>query len=303
MKKSHLTIGIPAFNESANIGYLLSDLFKQKFKSIQLKNIIVVSDGSTDQTVKVVQSVKLPKNISLKLVSHKIRKGRAERQNEIMKTADSELLVLIDADILITDPYFLEKICQPILKGVDLTSVKVVEIMEETWFTRVLAESMAFKRSLFEKKNQGNNLYTCHGRARAFSKRLYKKIHFSQSVGEDAYSYLYTKAAGFKYQFVKNTQIVYKLPSTFQDHEKQSIRFYKTQRMFNDEFGTDFVKKENFLTTSFILTNFLKGMFHNPTLFIYVVIATYLKVKSFLKQDLANQWGVSETSKQIRGVV
>lgn len=303
MKKKSLTIGIPAFNEEANIGFLLRDLFKQKLDSFLLKEIVVVSDGSTDETVTKVREIKNKKGISLKVVVHKVRKGRAERQNEIMKMAKTEVLVLLDADVLIKDPMFLEKISKPVLNGADLTSVKVEEIKEEKLFGKILTESMIFKRSLFEKVNSGNNLYTCHGRARAFSKRLYKQINFKESVGEDAYSYLYAKACGFKYQFVKSTQIFYKSPETFSDHEKQSIRFYKTQGMFEKEFGRKFVNEENFLTTFFITKNLVQAVFTKPLLIVYVFIAGYLKIKSFLSEETVNQWSVSESSKKVRGAL
>jgi glycosyltransferase involved in cell wall biosynthesis len=36
MKKSTLTIGIPAFNEEANIGYLLEDLSEQTVTLVKL---------------------------------------------------------------------------------------------------------------------------------------------------------------------------------------------------------------------------------------------------------------------------
>lgn len=302
MNKQSITIGIPAFNEQANIGYLLEDLLKQKFQSLILKKILVISDGSKDKTVEVVKSVKAKKGV-ITIISYKARKGRAERQNEIMKKADTNVLVLLDADVLITDPLFLEKISKPILHGADLTSVRVEEIVEKNWMGKILAESMDFKRTLFERVNRGNNLYTCHGRARAFSKRLYKQIKFKESVGEDAYSYLYTRYCGFKYKFVKNTQIFYKLPETFSDHEKQSIRFFKAQKKFTKEFGSQFLDQENFLSTPFIVTNFFTGMFSRPYLAAYVIIATYLKIKSFISEVSVNQWAVSETSKKIRNAI
>jgi glycosyltransferase involved in cell wall biosynthesis len=302
MNKPTLTIGIPAFNEEANVGYLLNDLKKQKIKLSRLKEIIIVSDGSTDNTVREARQVKILRGVELVVVQHKVRKGRAERQNEIMKITNSEVLVLLDADVMLKKNDFIDQLIKPIIfHKAELTSARVREIDEKAFFGKVLQASMEFKRSLFEKVRKGHNLYTCHGRARAFAKVLYKQITFRESVGEDAYSYLYAVSCGFNYQFVKNAEVFYKLPASFNDHEKQSIRFFNTQKMFEQEFGKDFVLKENYLSTIFIFKHFMGEIFKNPYLFIYVLIATYLKIKSVFKKSFTNEWAISNSSKNIRG--
>lgn len=304
MRKATLTIGIPAFNEEANISYLLADLTSQKLNTLSFKEVIVSSDGSSDKTVALARKASFKRGITLKVIANKSRKGRAVRQNEIMKLATSDVLVLLDADVLIENKLFIERLTKAVVdKKADLTSAKVLEIEEVSLFGKVLSASMAFKRSLFERIKAGNNLYTCHGRARAFSKKLYKSISFKESVGEDAYSYLFAVKNGFKYRFAKTAEVFYRLPATLSDHEKQSIRFYKTQQLFEKDFGKELVSKENYLSTSFIIKYFMKGIFQNPYLLLYVILATYLKLKTFMIKDIANQWTVSESSKQVRGVL
>lgn len=304
MKNNTLTIGIPAFNEEVNIGYLLEDLLKQKISLAKLSQVIVISDGSTDQTVNTARQVKGPKGLDIMIVQHKVRKGRAERQNEIMKISQADVLVLVDADIMIKKDNFIDQLIKPIIsRKAELTSARVREIEEKSLLGKILASSMVFKRELFESVNKGHNLYTCHGRARAFGKVLYKQINFRESVGEDAYSYLYSKSCGFTYQFVKNAEVFYKLPATFKDHEKQSVRFYNTQKMFEKEFGKDFISQENYLNTPFIIKSFMVQIVRNPYLLMYVLLASYLKAKSLFKTDFANEWAVSQSSKNVRGVV
>src|SRR3989344_6887678 len=107
-----VSIGMPAYNEEANIGYLLRDLLAQKTGKIKIEKIIVNSDGSTDKTASEVRKVKSKKII---LINNKKRTGRAFRQNQMMRKTDSDVLVLIDADTLIKDKNFLEKISTPII--------------------------------------------------------------------------------------------------------------------------------------------------------------------------------------------
>lgn len=296
--RKSLSVGIPAFNEEANIGYLLRDLLAQKVKGFSFKEIIVSSDGSSDKTVEIVKNIK---NKKIVLFNNRKRKGQAERQNQIIKRSNSDILVLLNADILIKDKYFLKKLITPILSGrVDLTSVSVEELPAQNLMEKILDSSMKLKKSIFERIKGGQNIYTCHGRARAFSKRLYKSIKFNESVGEDAYSYLYSLKKGLTYKFVKNTEIYYKLPDNFDDHEKQSIRFFNSQKIFNKEFGENFVKEQYKIPNSISLVSLVNLTFSNPLILVYLFLLSFLKVKSYYQKNIENTWSSSESSKRLR---
>lgn len=293
-----LSVAIPAFNEEANIGYLIRDLLAQKIKGFSFKEIIVSSDGSSDKTVEIVKKIK---NKKIVLFNNKTRKGRAFRQNQIMKYSDSDVLVLLDGDIQISDKNFLNKIVSPIVKGkADLTSVAVEELPAQNLLERVIDASMKLKKDIFEKINNGHNIYTCHGRARAFSKSFYKSINFKKSVGEDAYSYLYCLSNGYKYKFVKNTRVFYKLPNNFNDHKKQSIRFFKSQKIFNKEFGEEFVKEQYQIPGSISLVSLINCIFNDPLILGYLFLVSFIKVKSYYQKNIENTWSSSESSKRLR---
>lgn len=297
-KKTTISIGIPAYNEEANIGYLLRDLLAQKTGKIKLKEIIVNSDGSTDRTAAEVRKVKSKKII---LMDNKKRKGRSLRQNQIMEKTGSGILVLIDADTLIIDKYFLEKISAPIISGkANLTSLKVEELPAENFFERILETSMKLKKYIFENINHGDNLYTCHGRARAFSRKLYKSIKFTDSVAEDAYSYLYCISKGMKYKFVTNTQIYYKLPGSFSDHQKQSIRFIKSQEILSKKFGADLVKENFRLPLVTVLLGLIRFFIKRPLYVLaYILVFGFLKMVA-LFNNAKNTWDISPSSKILR---
>lgn len=293
-----LTVGIPAYNEEANIRYIIEDLLSQKNKSFRLVKIIVNSDGSTDNTVKEVSKVKSKKIV---ILNNKKRAGRVLRQNQIINLTNSDVLVLIDADTQIKDKNFLEKISRPILKGkADLTSVRVEELPQSTFIGRVLETSMKLKKFVFESIDNGSNLYTCHGRARAFSKNLYQSIKFKDSINEDAFSYLFAITNGFKYQFVKNTQIYYQLPSKLSDHESQSIRFIQSKALLEKTFGKTIVSKSYLLPRTTVLSSLIKFFAKNPiNLTAYALIYFISKIKSKLIKS-KNTWTISKSSKNLR---
>lgn len=296
--KVKITIGIPAYNEEANIRFLLRELLVQKSDGFVLDKIIVNSDGSSDKTCEEVIKVK-SKNVHL--IRNMRRLGRAVRQNQIIRKTDMDILVLLDADIQINDKYFLYKLINPILKGqADLTSALVEELPPVNIIDMVLHSSMKFKKTLFESINNGDNIYTCHGRARAFSKQLYKKLNFKESVGEDAFSYLYCKYNGYIYKYVNNTKIYYKLPTSYSDHEKQSIRFYKTQELLKNKFGEKFVNNSYHLPKFKILKALFITSMKEPVLIGYAILAIYLKMKSLIVEQAENVWNISASSKNLR---
>src|ERR1041385_4839945 len=97
--KPNILIGIPAYNEEANIGELLKHILSQRQINFNISKIIVISDGSTDKTVAIVSKFK---NKKITLINYKKRKGQISRQNEIIKmmAKNDEFLLLFEADTL-----------------------------------------------------------------------------------------------------------------------------------------------------------------------------------------------------------
>jgi glycosyltransferase involved in cell wall biosynthesis len=297
-KKVTITIGIPAFNEEANIGHLLHDILKQNLQGYVLKEIIVSSDGSTDNTIKILNSIK---SSVLKIVDNKDRQGQSARQNQIIDMTDTEVLVLLNADILITDPDFITKLIQPIVNGTDLTSSALEILPGRNFIEKSLQVGLEAKNMVFERLRSGNNIYTCHGAARAFSKKLYKDFRFKDSVGEDAYSYLYAKSYGYTYSYVKDAIAYIRYADNFEDHKKQSLRFRQSQRQFKKEFGERLIKQEYAIPLNSYIMPGINIMITKPLL---MLAYSSLFLRSFIESrfapQISNTWSISKSSKTVR---
>lgn len=296
-KKLTVTIGIPAYNEESNINSLLQEVRKQKLITVLLKEIIVFSDASTDCTLEILKRMKMK---SLRVLSGKKRMGKSYAMNQIIKQTTSDILVLLDGDILIRDKYMIEKLIEPIrVQQADLTSARVKEFWTKTKFENILKISMLLKKDIFESYKEGNNIYTCHGRARAFSKKLYTSIRFNKNiVAEDAYAYLYTIHNKFTYIFAKNANIHYRLPGTFKDHQKQSVRFIQSYKQLAREFGESFIAQETKLPKRIALPFVFQYFLRYPlTIFLYVSTLVYMRVRSLFVNEMTVTWGVSESTK------
>ncbi len=99
----NLTIVIPAYNESKRIIKTLNDIdgYLSKSSLPYKLNILIISDGSTDNTEEVVNSWiqnKSKNKTSFKLIAYKINKGKGYAVREGVLNADSDLILYIDAD-------------------------------------------------------------------------------------------------------------------------------------------------------------------------------------------------------------
>ncbi len=299
MSKISITIGIPAYNEEANIGLVLGDVLNQKLNDGYIDQIIVVSDGSRDRTV---EEVKKIKNKKLVVIVNKKRQGLANVQNIIIENTDSDILVILNADIRLSDVYTLEKIISPIARGkADLVTPSVIEAGPDTFFEKILYVSTKIKNMTYEKYNNGKNVYTCRGLARAFSKRLYKEIMFTSSIGEDGFSYFYCVVNNFKYSFSQDAKVIFRLPNTFQDHKKQSIRFFKSQGLLKEKFGKDFISKSYKLPKLVLVKSLVENFIEYPSYTsLYLGVLFYLKLRSLFYKNDQDKWDISKSSKKVK---
>ena len=143
--KNKISVIIPTYNEQNTIKEIL-----KKVKSIKLKKeIIVINDGSNDNTSKILKSLKNKYiNILLNLKKNK-GKGYAIRQG--LKKASGEIIIIQDAD-LEYDPQDYYNLVNPILK----------KITNVVYGSRVLNKSKRIISNSFTNKLRifANNILT-----------------------------------------------------------------------------------------------------------------------------------------------
>ncbi len=78
------TVGIFAHNEEANIAHLLQIMLEQDLEKVEIREIIVVSSGSTDQTDSIVRQFG-QKDRRIRLLVQAKRQGKASAINLFLK--------------------------------------------------------------------------------------------------------------------------------------------------------------------------------------------------------------------------
>lgn len=291
-----VAVGIPAYNEEQNIKILLERIFEQKIRNAKLEKIIIVSDASKDRTLEIVKSIS---NKKIKIINHNKRIGKAQSINEIIAMTTEDVLVILDADILPKDQQFLHNIIEPIVKNdkIGLVGANTISVKPNTFFESIIAHSHTLKTDLYMKINGRNNIYLCHGRARAFSKKFYSRLNFPGDCPEDAFSYLICIQKGFKFSFAEKAKVIFRSPSTLADHIKQSKRFQDGQESLEKYFTSELVKKSYKIPMIYLLKTLLKYLITSPLKTLsYLAVNFYV---NFFNHRSFNQslWQVSPTTK------
>jgi len=93
----YLSVIVPAYNEEKRLPATLSDIDRYLSKQNYDYEIIVVSDGSTDNTVEIVKNL-MAKNKNLRILDYKENKGKGFGVRQGMLEAKGEFRLFTDAD-------------------------------------------------------------------------------------------------------------------------------------------------------------------------------------------------------------
>ena len=114
MKKTKVSICVPAYNEEKNIEKILLGLLAQKTLKIHINKIIVVSSASTDKTDELVSKYSR-KHKKVILHKQKLREGKAAAINAFLKLVDDPIVVIQSADT-IPQKNTIENLCRPLIR-------------------------------------------------------------------------------------------------------------------------------------------------------------------------------------------
>lgn len=112
-----ISVVVPAYNEAANIPYLIEE-FDRFIKDHKNYEVIVVDDGSEDGTFDVANDYK---RRYLKVIRHKTNLGKTQAIISGTAAAKGNIIVIFDADMQY-DTYDIPKLIELIDQGADLAT-------------------------------------------------------------------------------------------------------------------------------------------------------------------------------------
>jgi len=130
-----VAILIPAYNEAATVAQVVQIAIKAK-----LGQVLVVDDGSTDTTAFIVS------NIGAEVLKLKENLGKAGAVYEGASFLDTDILLLIDADLIGLKPQHLIDLVKPLLtKNIDMTRGEIPDLQTQGYGLEVTIAKVAQK--------------------------------------------------------------------------------------------------------------------------------------------------------------
>lgn len=302
MKKFTLTIGIPAYNEEANIQNMIESLLKQKGTSFRMEKIIVVLDGCTDNTLKIVREI-ASKNKIVKIFTDGKRTGKATRLNQIYRLNKSQFIGTFDADIVLERDCELELLVKEFLrsKKVNVVAARQYPSPPNRIMGRFSNASFLILQHASMKWRNGNNIHSLQGSASILRGDFAKSFkHPVNTVCDQGYLYFTAiKGGRNSFKFAKTTRIIFSAVSTFSDWRKLGARTMAYDRQDMSKYFGEKILKEYNMPEKFIYSSILYVLVRDPIGTIgSILMNIYIRKFPYLfKKRSSGIWEITMSSK------
>lgn len=294
MNEIDLTIGVPTFNEEANIFRFFETLKEQLLAQDSSVEVIFVDD-SEDNTPHIIEKFRLNyPEIKIRLIHNKYRKGASNAWNTIFDEAKGKVVVLLDADIVIGEN------CITILKNniegkVALCASNAVPVNKGNNIYSNAASFIAYwLRSM---RLHGLSQYTTMGRALALDSRSAKEIKIPEEIiAIDLYVQCMVLKQKKNVIYDDTAKIFFSTPMNRKDFFNQIIRAlkgYNQIREITDSFDIN-------APLSIIFKEFFLNAVKNPRgalslLLCYCILPLiYLQKRS----QVSHMWDIAHSTKK-----
>ncbi len=299
MKKFTVTVAVSAFNEGDNILPFVKSVLMQKGSNFILKKFLIISDGSTDNTIQILKNIKSRK---IEIVEHKTRVGKSSRLNEIYSGLTSDVLIQTDADVNFSHKFVIYEMVMQLTgdKNIGMCGGRPTPRKGRTFVENAINCTFNIYDRLRPQVNNGHNILSADGRLLAYKKELVKKIKIpGDMIANDLFTYFRCISMGYKYSFVKSAVVWYRSPQNLKDHIKQNTRFIAARSRMLKYFPEGLVKKELNIPSSMFVASSLKEFIKHPIHCLYIkVVNIYISLRSIKDEKRLNSiWDIAMTTK------
>jgi glycosyltransferase involved in cell wall biosynthesis len=304
------TVLIPALNEGKNIGQLLDDVYAQELDgSLTLTRVMVISDGSTDNTEEVVRE-RAGRYEMLELRVNPKREGKAVCINEGKRGLDCDYFVLVDGDVRLNGKNTLNNLLRDLDEDVGMVGGLPVPVEDRSGLAPMIFLCGDILRDYIRRRlNDGSNIYGAHGRILALSRELYAKIEIpsleqgSRVLSTDQFLYYSCITHGMRFVLRHDAEVLFKLPESFKDYLLVTVRFMysakNTMHFFHDESFTNQFHVPMALKVKAMLHLAWCKPLGVPAWISYRALARaiYLFKRYVRREEVGATWEISESTK------
>lgn len=300
-RKPTVTVAFCAWNEGPNVSAIVQSILDQEEDTYKLSKILIISDGSEDDTVEKIKAFNDPR---IDLRDYKIRQGKSHHLNEIYSGVTSDFLVQPDADVVMAHPRVISALIQPMIdnKNVGITGGNPRPSTPETFIESCIAHTYYAYTRVREAIRNGNNVYTATGRLIAVRREAFKNITVSdRTISNDHYVYFHVLTQGFEYRYADSALVYFRLPQTLKDHINQETRFSAAEHFMRTYFDPALVDREYLIPPGLFMKEMLIETMHYPVHCITAyMLNIYCKIRSYIIRAKINAlWDMVKSTKHV----
>ncbi|MBI4130387.1 glycosyltransferase family 2 protein [Candidatus Roizmanbacteria bacterium] len=294
-KAIRITVGIPTYEAGDSLVTALESLYHQTYFD-HIERVMVVVDGNTIPG-RILHKIHNPK---LAVVYASQRKGQPSRINDIFNDAHTDLVILTNDDVVLSNDA-IEHIVRNFRKtSADLLSCSVTPLPEKTLLERILKVGYEINRSIYLSWNNADNYLSCNGRLLVLSKRFYKTVTVPEKVwNNDAFLYLFAKVHNFSYAHEENAIASYRMPTRLGEHIKQSSKFKQSLEENNNYFRSNIATFYTIPPLLFFRSVFV-SLLSKPVLTSFYIMVSLITAFSLVPLNSAfGYWETDSSTKKI----
>jgi poly-beta-1,6-N-acetyl-D-glucosamine synthase len=289
-----ISIGVMAYNEEKLVGKCLDGLLNQDLKSGYIKEIIVVSSGSTDRTNEIVREYEQKDN-RVKLIVQASRMGKAAAINDFLAIASGDITIVESSDT-VTEPYTVEEMIKTFKdKEVGMCGVHPIPVNDRKSFVGYSVHR------LWELHHDMALDHPKCGEMIAF-RNLVRRIPKYTSVDEAAIEGILNKE-GLKLAYADKAILHNKGPETVRDFIKQRRRIASGHRHLAATMGHEVFTQSSGNIFSYVL----KSQKWNPKHIFYMGLLMTVEAYSrfmgmidfYLRDKNPFVWDISKSTKHM----
>ena len=216
-----LTVGICAYNEEKNIGYLLDNILNEQ-KLPSDAEVLVVCSGCKDNTVEIVQKFATNDSRVNAYVENE-RQGKASAINHILANAKGDTILFISADTLPNRGCFASLTSRLANPKVGLVCGKPLPVNSSKSLSDTLVNILWQSHDYVFKQLNRDGLARHASEVFCVRRGIVKEIP-DETINDDALLALIVKKKGWLIKYDPNSTVSICGPRTFSDYFKQRKR-------------------------------------------------------------------------------
>jgi glycosyltransferase involved in cell wall biosynthesis len=294
LHNKRITVGIPTFNEENNILKFFESLKEQNLYSNTIEKILFVDD-SKDNTPQLIEKIKIDNpELNIELIHNDRRMGASYAWNTIIKRSIGEIIILLDADIVL-DKNCIYNLSNYVNDKVGLCASNTQPIIiNDNIFSKASAFIAFWLRSV---RLNGISQYTTMGRALALYLKDVQDLEIPNNIiAIDLYLQCKILEKQKDIFYCDDAIIYFQTPLTSSDFISQV-----TRSIIGHDQIKGYVKKFSFnLKFSTLLSEFIKNSIRYPKYSLALICCFSLLPYNFFKnkKSVSYLWETAKSTKK-----